>query len=357
MGLRVSHSQIRLYSDCGQRYKFHYIDRIREKYMHSALLFGTAVDNALNELLTSRNLEESLKVFEKDWNFGRINNDLVALYDCPLIVYSASDFDDDIVLPEDRERYLTKYNISPKEAHKRLTDQKSEVGIEGMSQNDLRQLNAANWIALRAKGRIMLTAYAEKVLPNIVEVLAIQKPIVLSNGEDTITGFADLVVAWKDGRILVMDNKTSSKLYDSDSAGRSQQLVMYAHALKAEYNVKGVGFIVMSKRIDKNKTKRCKSCGINGTESRAKTCDNMVEEKRCHGEWEVAVAPDCDIQMVINEVHPAAEDTILGAFDDATHAIKNGFFYKNLQACKNGGLICPYIGLCFRGEKKGLTEV
>lgn len=323
--------------------------------MHSALLFGSAVDVALNDLLVHNNVPQALSIFDKEWNFGRIGNDLVALYDNPNIVYSASDFDDDIIFAEDRERFVTKYKIGAKEAHKLLTEQKSDIGIEAMPEHDMRQLNAANWISLRAKGHVMITAYAKKVMPNIVEVLAIQKAITLSNGEDTITGFADLVVAWKDGRVLVLDNKTSSRLYDNDSAGRSQQLVMYAHALKSEYNVGGVGFIVMSKRLDKNKTKRCKACGHNGTESRARTCDNTLESGRCNGEWEVAVAPDCDIQMVINEVHPAAEDTILGAFDDATHAIKNGFFYKNLQACKNGGLICPYIGLCFKGDKKGLV--
>lgn len=56
---RLSFSQVRLYQDCGRRYELHYVEGWREKYAHSALLFGSAIDESLNTLLDTRDLQPS----------------------------------------------------------------------------------------------------------------------------------------------------------------------------------------------------------------------------------------------------------------------------------------------------------
>jgi hypothetical protein len=56
----------------------------------------------------------------------------------------------------------------------------------------------------------------------------------------------------KDGKVYIIDNKTSSSIYTWDSPMRSQQLILYYHALKEKYKADGVGFIVMYKQIKKN---------------------------------------------------------------------------------------------------------
>ena len=54
MGIKLSHSASEKYLTCPQQYKLHYIDRIRPDKLGSALLFGSALDEALNRLLATK---------------------------------------------------------------------------------------------------------------------------------------------------------------------------------------------------------------------------------------------------------------------------------------------------------------
>lgn len=51
--IQLSHSAAEKFNTCGAMYKYHYIDRIRPIAFGSALGFGGAFDEALNELLKS----------------------------------------------------------------------------------------------------------------------------------------------------------------------------------------------------------------------------------------------------------------------------------------------------------------
>ena len=70
----------------------------------------------------------------------------------------------------------------------------------------------------------------------------------------------DLIEEWEDGKTYLLDNKSSSVKYAEDSAKTGQQLPLYYYIKKDDYKLDGVGYIVMSKKINKNKVKTCKKC-------------------------------------------------------------------------------------------------
>jgi hypothetical protein len=364
MKQRLSHSSVRLYSQCGRKYKLRYIDGYRPKVTSGALLFGSALDGALNVLLETKDLTQAIKVFDKTFHFNFINEIGTYLPDSTLITYAKSDFDPDLLKSEDYKKFSDKqyeYNIhqdkSLEDAYAFLINQKEEVGFSNLSDNEKKLLNLANWLCLYRKGLIMLEGYNSKVLPKIKNVLAVQKQIELENQEqDRLVGYIDMILQMDDGKRYVMDNKTSTKEYELDSPSHSQQLILYYHATKDEYQLDGAGFIVMYKLILKNKTKRCSVCNNDGTGKRHKSCDAEINSKRCGGEWIETINPEANIQIITNSIPQAAEDLVLETFDEANLGIKNETFSPNLQACVQGPIICEYYNKCWRGNDTDLIK-
>jgi len=185
----------------------------------SALAFGAAVDAGLNSLLSDMrdgrevSIDRAKAMF--DTEFGR--------FKATEIKYSKSDNDTDILTSEDLN-FLAAHPDIP----------------------------TANLCLIR-KGHLILEAYKEQVMPKLEKVILVQHSISLPNEMgDSLIGVVDLV-AQIDGKIYILDNKTSSIKYDEDAANVSQQLATYYEALKTEYDISGVGFIVMPKQIRKRK--------------------------------------------------------------------------------------------------------
>lgn len=365
--MKVSHSSVKMYSECGRKYRYHYLNKIRSKTTSGALLMGNALDKALNVLLTTKDLDKAKQEFSSALLHLEINGVRTYMPTSHLIVYSKSDFDEDLLNQDD----IGKFEMMKKELNYQdnagvgyvideLTKKKSMVGLNGLSIAEKTLLSLGNFLSIHRKGLIMLDSYNTKILPRIKNVLAIQKEITLQNGEgDVITGFIDLIAEWDDGKIYVLDNKTTSSMqyYPDDAPSKSQQLIIYKHAMQEEYDLSGVGFIVMEKGIKKNKAKSCLKCGFNGTGSRHKTCANEIEGKRCNGEWLEVLNPEAYIAVLINEVPTASEDLVLDTFDRAVEGIKSENFGPNLSACKQGGLICPYAKLCWEGNMDDLVDL
>lgn len=329
---KISNSKLAVFSDCSLKYKYQYIDRLRSKIISSALLFGSAIDKGLNKLLETKSVEDAktefLTVFSHHTNAeGKIVDTSTSLD----VQYSSSDLDEELLSVEDTNR--------PE--------------------------NERNWLSLRSKGLIMIDSYAKDILPRITKVIAIQEPISLKNEEgDELVGFLDIVVQLDDGKTYLLDHKTSSRPYEQDSAGKSQQLLIYFHECKEKYKVDGVGFFVLKKQINKNRTKICKTCGYNGTGATHKTCPNepngqsltALKQKRCNGEWKTTINPTCSIDVILNEVNPATEDLIIQTFDSANENIKAEKFAPNLGSCMKYNRKCEYYGLCYEGSMEGLVK-
>lgn len=358
---RLSFSSVSTYTQCSRKFYLHYRKRLRSKFTSGALLMGSAIDKGINNLLETRNLEEAIKTFDKSFRYNFINNEGHSIPESTLVTYAKRDFDKELLLEEDLEKLKTSSTYNPLLFFNDILGQKEEKGWENLTDTNKRFYNLANWLSMRRKGHIMLKAYNDKILPKIKQVLAVQKSIAIENTDgDKITGFLDLAVEWEDGKRYLLDNKTSYMEYDQDSAGKSQQLILYYHAEKENFKLDGVGFIVLYKMIDKNRTKKCSRCGKNGTGQRHKTCDADfifdINTTRCNGEWIETITPECRIDIILNTVSEAAENLVIQTFDEANEGIKKESFGPNLSACEKP-FPCQFLNYCWKGKKDDLVKL
>lgn len=376
---RLSHSSVSTYLSCGYKYKMHYIERLRSTQTHAALLYGAALDKALDALLQdhARNNIDYLmqtynNIFINNWRKGEVNKQQVDLYDNPDIVYAATDVDFKLFTDKDYLSFMSALQgayaaagtlTSPTneaiiELYKTIQKRKEANGWENLGIDERKFFNYINWHSMAIKGRLMIKAYLEEIIPNIQQVLATQKPITIAGPDgDSITGFVDLIAKWKDGRVIIFDNKTSAREYEQDAVLKSQQLALYTHALEHEYNTRTAGFIVLRKMIDKDPTKKCSKCGMDGTGNRGRTCTNVINDSRCSGDWIEVLRPKARIQVLINNIPEQYENVTMENFAEVNHAIKAEVFPRNFNSCQMGSWRCPYYNLCHYGSNKGLVKI
>lgn len=362
---KISHSSIRIYTECPRKYKLWYKNRYRPKNIHGALLVGSSVDNGLNSLLENRDLNEAIKVFDKSFRFQNINNIPTYLPKSTNIVYSKRDFDAELLKKDDFDEYYKfkneiEYNpdTSLEQDIEKFQKAKENKGFDNLTHKEKQLYNMINWLSIRRKGHIMIRDYHKIVLPKIKGVVSVQKRGKIENNNgDTLSYILDLVVDWEDGKRYLIDNKTSALEYEKDSAMKSQQLILYYHAEKEEMGLNAVGFIVMYKNILKNRKKICKSCNKDGSGQRHKTCDNLIDNKRCNGEWLEEINPECKIDIILNDVPEATENLVIQTFDEANEGIKKESFGPNLNACGNENFKCAFYNYCWHGKKDDIIEL
>lgn len=210
--MKVSHSSKTRYKECGYSYYLHYMYRLRPIKEKSSLKFGSALDKALNHLLISKNLDESILLFTEEWKKVKETD----------VEFFKSDLDLSLV-----------------------------PNSEGLSEFE------KNWASINEKARIMLTEYSIQVLPKIKRVIDVQHDSILDNGSgDQLPIKPDLICEWEDGKIVLFDNKTASRYYEDDAVKESEQLSTYYDALKEKHNITHCGFIVIPKTIRKRKLPR-----------------------------------------------------------------------------------------------------
>lgn len=305
--MKLSHTAVSMYLSCGLCYKTHYIDNWRPIKTKSYFLFGRALDEALNELLKTKDIYKAYEIFDiemlKDRDLDYSKNDL----DLELLLHNG--FSSHAMYPE--------------------------------------------WYTLKIKGQMMIKAYYNEILPKIQEVLVIQKPLQLTNDKgDEINGIVDTIVKMN-GKTYLLDNKSSGFKYEEDSVKKSQQLCLYHYKMKQEYKLDGAGFIVLLKKINKNKVKKCKKCEtIN--KSTHKTCNEReplsltnFALKRCNGEFDITINPTVDIQYIFDTISIEDEYRVLNDFNKANEGIKAGIFEKGPPG-KFGP--CTYFDIHDKGD-------
>jgi hypothetical protein len=362
---RLSHSAVGKFISCPKSYEYHYVKKIRPNILKSSLLFGSAIDKAIGELLKPTGNQTPEELFLQTWWSQEANGKKVQLLECTNLVYAKGDYDRDLITDTDLESLqLTRSEIDS------AIDRRNEVGFNKLYDLEQSIVNKASWVCLKAKGLYMIKAFREKVLPKLTKVHSTQEYIELENENgDKVIGYLDIVaeVEGYEGPV-VLDVKTSAMKYDEeDSVLFSSQLTLYVHAVEEKYNTRKAGFIVLNKNIIKNKEKTCSKCTFDGTGGRAKTCDNetmqTVESKkgpveklvRCNGEWIEKLNPEVYVQFIVDEIPSATEQIVIENIDNINTAIKTGNFTRNLSTCQNyfGGP-CEYIGLCYKGSMEGL---
>lgn len=210
MGRRVSHTQREAYELCPYKYKLRYVERYKSSIQSSALVFGNALDNALNDLLLGKDTCHS--TFDSEWNKCADLN----------IEYYSSDLDVSLLSPE-------------------------ELNLPKPTQN---------FISLARKGHKLLDAYKLDILPRIKKVISVQGEVLVLGydefgepTEDSITGKLDLVAIIEDDngedRTAVLDNKTTGSPYPKNSVKTKDQLPLYAQAFP---DIEWFGYLTMNKK-------------------------------------------------------------------------------------------------------------
>lgn len=379
MPVKLSHSSKNKYLSCGHSYKLHYIDKIRPVTLSSALVFGSAMDNALNLMLESKDDPNVLRlaIDEFNRNFEQGQNSLYEVVDLPLnpnLEYSKYDFDSDLLEKEDWKE-LFKYDA-------KFFDTKNEVAElleKGTAWIDIPEekrmvLNYASWLCLQRKAALLLKGYQESILPQIKRIIEVQKDIKLEDEDgNTFTGVIDFICELVDGRLAIIDNKTTSTEYEEDSVKGSEQLATYFkiinlfqddpdHEWKHGY-IDVCGYAVMSKKLEKDITKTCQECG-HVSQGKHKLCDNLVPSEktgkpvRCNGKWDVVKKFGVKTQFITGEISQEYADSVLENAVTVKSCIEMGLFPKNYSACDNMfGRKCPYFNKCHGGDNKGLIQV
>jgi RecB family exonuclease len=247
---KLSHTAANMYENCQLCYRLHYIKGVRPEKVKSYFLFGGCIDKGLNELLQTKSLTKAEEVFYKEWTKAAEENE---------IEYSKSDLE-----PE-----------------------------------------KDGWNSLCDKGIVLIGEYYKQILPRVKKVLAVQELVSLKNSDgDEITGFLDIIVEWEDGKVYLLDHKTSSAKYTEDSARKSPQLALYHYIAKDKYKIDGVGYIVLPKKLRKK-------------------------------------APYVDIQIILDTLEEGLEDKTVENFDRINTLVSNGVFDKKHNPNGKYGP-CPY---------------
>lgn len=280
-------------------YDLHYNDRLRPVEKTSALVFGIAIDEALNDLLINKNFENCLNVFRKNFEWDQMKD----------VSWMNNDIQEFLLAGED-------------------VDEEKKA-----------------WACLRVKGRMLLQEYNDVVLPLIEKVIEIQKDL------ENRPGVMDAILELKGHGKVLIDHKTSSRPYHPDKVKTDTQLSLYA----ADQNCVKAGFIVMVKEIQADTQKICKSCSFDGSNTRFKTCPNEINGSRCHGSWNETIKAKANIQLLIDEVPPTSKNLVKNSIAEVERAIKNGIYPENVKSCGlQYGKPCPYINYCWFNDKNGL---
>jgi hypothetical protein len=276
---RISNSKLDTYQQCPRKYKFKYLERVQADITRSPLLFGSAMDSALNFILecirdeVPYSIEQACNIFDHEMRKWKGQNTLD---------YFKNE------LPELPDR-------------------------DGMS---VEEVEEAVWQEMCRRGINAIFVYEKEILPHIAKVLEVQTKGELQNEEgDTFEFVVDAVVQLTDGRVVLLDNKTSSSKYPKNKVIKSQQLSLY---LESYPNIKYAGYAVLIKNPDK--------VGI--------THQFMVDE--------------------IPEETTAASFKLL---EDTLLAIKQEKFPCNYKSCKAFGKPCEYERACSYGDYTGLVKI
>lgn len=246
---RISHSAKETYLHCQEKYRLHYIERLRSPVIASPLFLGSAFDSALNCLLLRK--KDPLNFSEEDHKLSEfdpwvvLDNELttishngktIYLPDYRFTRYFSQDFDPDLLEEEDlllinsTADRLGFEKLDVKDCEEFIKTCKSEIKAKKALDKDAQVLfNNIHWCSCRRKLHYLLKRYEEDVIPQLEEVFDVQKKVDLSDGEHSLVGYIDFVASFVDepGVKYVCDNKLSSKAYAQNAIDDAIQLATY----------------------------------------------------------------------------------------------------------------------------------
>jgi len=333
--MQISNSAVDKYLDCSYAYKLHYIDKIRANSSSSNLLWGSAIDAGLNEILSSKLdpphlLPTPNTAFMKEWCTFKINDVEYDAKFCTLVEYNKKDLDLGL-FGEDQYTLIKHFYPSedPIEFAARIENARNQLHWSSYAKLEEETKKAYNylcWLSLVKKAELIFQAYSDEVLPLIKKVVAIQREVNLTNADgDTVKGFIDFIAEMKDGSVRVMDNKTTSdfKYYKEDSVAKSQQLSLYGFV----EDLNQAGYVAILKEIKADGRKK-------------------------------GSLPKVKIRLILGNLDPDFQNEALNKFHLVNTQIKNKEFHKkkDRSECVFFFKECPYAALCWEGKMNGLIK-
>lgn len=326
MKLQLSNSQINTYLDCPRKWKLQKVDRLRPNWTTSALLFGSALDAAVESILLKEG-KDPLQVYSENMRLEglQVNGKVYenANEAIRYIRYSAGDLDFDLIPPSrisGLNHFVQNEGIEVDD-YKEFLDfcKEKRKKKKALTKDEQFVYNSIAHMCLWSKGELIIPEVKNWIDENVTEVHSVQKKIEIENVlGDRFIGYLDFIVTLNDGRKVLIDLKTSSdpnKYYPEDAASRSRQLAIYAQ----EEGIEHVAYLVIDKKIRKR-------------------------EPRVRLKFVEGIITDEHLDEVFDEI------------EDVTVAIKEKEFPKNENSCFNFGG-CEYRDFCKFGKKTGLEYV
>lgn len=332
----LSYSAYTDYVTCPKKYELKRIEKIVPTSTPSHLIFGSAVDKALNEVLLGKSDKAALDAAQEE--LKRLVGENVVIEDV--------DYDGELITDHTREVLMVKLTergwtgTDPNLLMARLLE-KRRFG-EVLETADHHLLAVGVFFSFLEKIQLIIQGFRDYFLPQVESVVSVQREVK--------RGILDFEVKLKgvDG-VLIGDNKTASRDYAEDAVRTSVQLAGYG-ATKALY-------VVFNKTVKKNRVKTCSVCEQDGTGKRHKTCDAVYDGERCNGEWLETISPEIIPQILIDDISEHTRELVESSYQAVEDAVEKKVFPRNLSACgKQFGKPCDYINLCWHGDMRGLCQ-
>lgn len=277
--IRLSNSAMDMYIRCPKSYYYRYVENLKADITSTPLLYGIAMDAALNYILESMkdkkpfNVDEAKAVFIKhmeNWN---------------------------------HQNRLDFFKSEVPEEIKDIVDEADPDHQEAV------------WDLIVQRGLNSIDVYIKEIVPQIEEVLVLQEKKVITNaGGHEFVFILDFIAKMKDGRVVLMDNKTASARYSKNSVKDSQQLSLY---LDQYPEIEYAGYAVLIKNPEKER-------GVT-------------------------------YQLIIDKIPEETTAESYEKLDDTLKKIANEEFPCYPKGCGAFGKRCAYENYCKYGIKDGLV--
>jgi len=360
MSVKTSYSQNSTYIQCPKHWYIAYKEGYEAISEGASTYFGSAIDSAVSDMLEGKStwLDTFYDKWKKSYNYGKAT----VIFDNPNINYSYKDFDQDLLTSShlnDLVKWANQLGFNVRDAteavqlYKNIASKKKNP-FKKPSKLEMQYFNRASWLGLKAKGEILLEAFHKQFYPKIKKVLAtqIRAQIQDPNTGDIISGVIDMVLEIEGhNKPIIFDLKTASQPYKQEEIDLTQQLTLYSAMKSQEFNTDLVGYIVLSKNIQKDSISTCKKCG-NIKNSSHRTCNAILsDDSRCGGEWDEKIVPKPEIQVMIEQKTLDQINNLLIDYGNIIYAMKNEVVYKNTDKCNNWyGSRCPFYGICHKND-------
>lgn len=363
--MRSSYSQNNTYITCPKHWEWSYVKKLSSPEQSAALYFGSAVDDAIMANLEGK--ENYMDVFYSRWTTARGygNNPDIPLFDNPTVNYYPNDYDGDVLGPQDhldmaawiKTLRISKLGTDPLKVFEQIK-KNIRNPYKTVSAPQEQYFKRCCWLSMKRKGEVLIDSFITQFKPKIKKVLATQKSGKLLTNGHVIFGYLDFVAEIEGyDKPVIIDLKTAARPYAQSKIDLTDQLTLYYAMAGEEFKTDLVGYVVLSKNINKNEKSLCKTCGHLKT-GKHRTCDAVdTQGNRCGGTWDAQVELAPEVQVLVQQKTPKDKKKLMEDYGNIMKSMEMGLTYRNHDKCNNwyGGQ-CPFYKACHNDDLTGLVS-